>query len=278
MRKLASILAVLLVAAVAFTLLSHGKGGSPLNPIAQAAALTEESSGAKVSLHGVVQQDSLPQPIPVSGEGVFNGKTNRSQMTFIASTPRGKFETEAIGDGTKVYLKSPAQQSSLPGGDEWVGYDAALGDSTGTAVGANSSPSEQLDLLRAVSDDFQSLGQKKVRGVQTTGYRAMVDPDRLVDSLRERGAAEAAEDYKHAIEAVPTTTEVEVWIDNEKLVRQIGMNVHAEDVNSGETTSTNVTMDYYAFGIFTHIQPPDPSTVYDITAKIRAELGLDESS
>lgn len=83
----------------------------------------------------------------MSGDGVLNGQARRSQMTFTMSTPKGKVGMEAIGDGTKVYIKSSAFKS-LPDGDEWLGYDTTLGSSGETTVGASSNPSEQLDLLR----------------------------------------------------------------------------------------------------------------------------------
>lgn len=275
--KLGSVLAALFAVAIAVTLLTNGGGGSSFNPIAQAAAVTEESSGARFSLHGTVEQSSLPQPVPVRGAGLLNSQANRSQMTFTMSTPKGEVEMEAIGDGSEVYLKSSLFKS-LPDGDEWVGYDAALGNSSETTVGASSNPSQQLDLLRGVSDEFQNLGKRTIRGVRTTGYRAALDIGHYADYLRSKGDNRAADDYERVAEVAPTTAEVETWIDGEKLVRQTKVTTHTRDPSTGETSSTTTTMDLDDFGISPEIQPPDPNTVYDVTSKIRAQLGLDSSS
>jgi hypothetical protein len=184
---------------------------------------------------------------------------------------------EAIGDGSEIYLKSSLFKS-LPDGDEWVGYDAALGNSSEATVGASSNPSQQLDLLRGVSDEFQNLGKRTIRGVRTTGYRAALDIGHYADYLRGKGDDRAADDYERVAEVAPTTAEIETWIDDEKLVRQTTVTTHTRDPSASETSSTTTTMDLRDFGISPEIQPPDPSTVYDVTSKIRAQLGLDGSS
>lgn len=274
--KLGSVLATLFAIAIAVTFLTKGGGGNSLNPIAEAAALTEESSGARVSFHGTVQQSSLPQPIPMSGDGVLDQQANRSQMNITMSTPKGEVDMEAIGDGSKAYLKS-ALFKHLPDGDEWIGYDATLGTSSEAGLGTSSNPSEQLDLLRGVSDEFQTLGKRTIRGVATTGYRATLDVDHYVGYLRSKGADQAADDYERVAEVAPTTAEIETWIDDEKLVRRTRVTTHTRDSSSGETSSASMSMDLYDFGISPQIQPPDSSTVYDITPAIRAKLGLDDS-
>jgi hypothetical protein len=275
--KVGGILAALLMIAIAVTLSTNGGGEASLNPIAQAATITEESPGARFSIHGTVQPGSLPQPISVSGNGVLNSKAKRSQMTFTMFTPKGEVEMEAIGVGSEVYLQSSLFKS-LPDGDEWVGYDTALGHSSEITGAAGSNPSEQLDLLQGVSDEFKSLGERTIRGVQTTGYRATLDIDHYVDYLRGKGDDEAAKDYERVAEVAPTTAEIETWIDDEKLVRQTRAITHTRDPSSGDTSSTTTTMDLYDFGLSPEVQPPDPSTVYDVTSKIRAQLGLNGSS
>lgn len=66
-----------------------------------------------------------------------------------------------------------------------------------------------------MSDEFQNLGKRTIRGVQTTGYRATVDINRYADYLRSKGADEAAKDYERVAEVAPTAAEIETWIDGE---------------------------------------------------------------
>ncbi len=214
----------------------------------------------------------------MSGTGVFNGLTDRSQLTFTVPTPSGGVEMKGIGSGSQLYYKSDLLQSGLPSGYEWMGFDASLGSASETTVVASSDPSAQLDLLRAVSDEFETLGKKKIRGAETTGYRSTFDLDGVAQYLRGKGSVKAAEQYERVAETVPTTTEVVTWIDSKGLVRRMKMTGDAQDLSSGEETSTETTADFYDFGISPDIQLPDPDTVYDVTPMLRVKLGLDSSS
>lgn len=275
--QLAGILALLLIVLAVFAWMQGG-GDASLNPIAQAAALTEESSGGRTSFRGTTHRRSLPHPIAFRGRGAFNGQTNRSQATLTTPTPTGTLEVQIIGSGSEVYMKSAPIQPRLPDGDEWLGVDASLGSASETAVGANSDPSAQLDLLRAVSDEFEVLGKKKIRGVETTGYRSTSNPGGYARYLRGKGSTKAARQYELLAEKVPSTTEIEAWIDGEKLIRRMTLNVTVQDLDSDETISTHTTVDFYDFGIFPEIDLPDPDTVHDVTPFVRAKLGLNGSS
>jgi hypothetical protein len=73
---------------------------------------------------------------------------------------------------------------------------------------------------------------------------------------------------------VPSTTEIETWIDEKGMVRQTEMEVESHDPNSGEVTTVEMTVDFYDFGISPDVQLPDPGAVYDATPTLRSELGL----
>lgn len=266
--------AVLAVAFGLFLLLRGGGSGTVVNPIAQAAALTEESAGGRTSFHGTTESASLSHPIAVSGEGVFNGQTRRSQATFTITTAGAEVEMEGISDGTTMYFKSDLLQPGLPAGAEWMGLDASLGSASETGLGGNSDPSHQLDVLRAASDEFEALGKQQIRGVETTGYRSTLDPDSFARYLRGRGSTKAARQYELLAEKAPSTTEIEAWIDGRKLVRRMRATVTAHDPESDEAISTRMTVNLYDFGISPEIQLPDPDTVYDVTAQARRKLGL----
>jgi hypothetical protein len=272
--QLAGILAVLLIAVVAFAWM-HGDDETSLNPIAQAAIRTQQSSGGRSSFHGIVRGPSMPDPLRLSGDGMFNGQTNRSQVTMTIPTPAGGVEMEGVGSGTQMYFKSKLFEGGLPSGDEWVGIDASFGTSSETEIGANSDPSAQLDLLRAASDEFETLGKEKVRGVETTVYRSTFDFDSFADYLRGKGAAKAAEQYERLAEGAPSNSEFETWIDDRGLVRRMKIDQESHDPDSGDATTMEMTADFYDFGISPDIQLPDPGTVYDATPMVRSHLGLD---
>lgn len=267
-------LCIVAVAFGGFLLLRRGGSATLLNPIAQAAAVTEESSGGRTSFHGTTRSPSLTDPIEIRGKGVFNGETRRSQATYTVAAATDEFEMEGVGDGTTMYFKSEQLQPRLPDGDEWAGLDMSLGISSETGFGGNSDPTLQLDVLRAASDEFEVLGKERIRGAETTGYRSTLDPDSYARYLRSKGSTKAARQYELVAERAPSTTEIEAWIDGRKLVRRMKAIVTAHDPESGEAISTRMTVDLYAFGISPEIQLPDPDTVYDLTEQVRRKLGL----
>ena len=265
---------LVLILALAWT---QGGNETSLSPIAQAAIRTQHSPGARFSFHGTSQRNALSHPIAMSGKGMFNGQTNRSQTAMTIRGPDGEAEMEGVGSGSQAYYKSKLLQPALPPGDEWLGLDLSLGISSETAVAANSDPSVQLDLLRAVSDKFETLGREKIRGLEATVYRSTFDSKGYADYLRGKGSVNEAQQYERLAEVAPSTTEVEVWVDSKKLVRRMRMQTESHDPHSGEEISTEVAADFYEFGISPDIDLPDSDTVYDATPKIRAKLGLDDA-
>jgi hypothetical protein len=277
--QLAGVLALLLIGIRAYGW-TQGGGESSLNPIAQAAVRTQQALGGRTSFDATVRGQPLPRPIEMTGQGLFNGITNRSQLTMTVPTPSGQTEMEGVGSGSHFYLRSELLESSLPDGDEWIGFDMSLGSSSEFGAVATASPSGQLGVLRAVSNKVEELGEKKVRGVETTGYRSTLDPDRYAEYFRSKGSPKVAEEYERLAQdnKLPSTIEVETWIDVKGLVRQTTMQAESRDADSGEETLTKMTVDFYDFGMSPDIQLPDPDTVYDATRMIRSKLGLEGSS
>jgi hypothetical protein len=228
---LAGVLAVLVIAMVVFASAQGGDEAS-LNPIAQAAVRTQQSPGARTLFHATVQKQSGSAPIEMSGRGAFNGQTNRSEMTMTAHSPTGDFKIRAVASGTHMYFKSEVFQSELPGDDEWMGLDFSQSTQSDPALSSNSDPSSQLDLLKSVSDEFETLGKETIRGVKTTGYRGTLD----------------------------TGLEFETWIDGKGLVRRMRIKGSPSD-----PTSVDMTVDFYDFGVSPEIELPDPDTVFDAT-------------
>lgn len=266
-------LLALLLAAVAVYVLARGGGETSLNPIAQAAARTQSSPGARYSFHGTVQSPSLP-PITMTGTGLINGETKRMHIDeTVGHAGRGALHLEGVGSEGRVYFRSKAFHR-LPSGDEWVGLDMTLGAAGEAPIPAGAGPGAELAQLRSVSDSFETLGKERIRGVETTAYRSTVDLDRLAAHLRSVGAPRAAAKYERLAETVPTTTEVETWIDGNDLIRRMKITAHSHDTRSGVRTVTAMTTDLFDFGISPEIQLPDADTVYDVTSKLETELGV----
>lgn len=273
--RFAGLLALVLVGLVVYSLAQGGSDPS-LNPIAEAAVRTQDSPGGRYIFHGTFEGQALPHPVVMTGTGLFNGETNRARLDLLVSTPSGKVRMESVGSGSQFYYRSKLFKD-LPAEDEWMGIDASLGAASEGAFPVSSDPTAALTQLRAVSDKFERLGPKRIRGVETEGYRSTLDADSLPTYLREKGADQAAEKYERLAETAPTTTEIETWIDGKGLVRRMRTIAHTRDSSSGKESVMTVTGDFFDFGISPAIDLPDPDKVYDVTPLLEEKLELNHS-
>jgi outer membrane lipoprotein-sorting protein len=255
-----------LVAAFAVLALQQGGedgGGGPLNAIAQAAEKTQGVSGGRASVQGVVSKPGSGT-IPMRGQMVFNDE-DRSRTVLTMSPPdSGKtFHMNMISDGTTVYMSSPVFHS-LPDGAKWIGLDLdfALEEETESLAPAQPDAEGQLELLESAGDDVRELGKEDVRGVPTTRYRGTVPVTDQAERMRDLGADELAEGF----EEDGSPAEVEVWVDAKDLVRRMRIVQTTVQVDSGETMTTKMQMEFFDFGLDPQIDAPDSSEVFDATS------------
>ena len=173
-----------------------------------------------------------------------------------------------------VYLRSDAFEDELPDGKSWIGVEPALGGSERGAARVRTDARKQLDLLRAVSDDFEELGKIELSGVPTTAYRSTIDSDRFADQLRREGSEEDAEEYEQIASLSSTDPEVTVWIDDHGILRRTRTVMEMPDVNDGPTVTMDIQVEFYDFGISPVIDLPDRDDVWDVTEQAREQLGL----
>ena len=273
----AGVLSGILIFLVAYTW-SRDEGEHSLNPIAEAAARTQEAPGASSEIHAVYSIPGATRSVSMHGQGVYNGHTDRSRVTLVVPTPNGEVRMEGVGDGRTTYLRSKLLQPGLPPGDEWMAIESGLGRSSETSLASNSGPDAQLELLRAVSGDVETLGEETIGGVETTRYRGSFDLPAYARFLREEGSDAAARQYQRLAETMPSTTEVEAWVDGDELVRRVRLAMDFKDPSTGLINSMDMTEDFSDFGVAPDIALPDPATVFDATPLARAELGLLDGS
>jgi hypothetical protein len=275
--QLAGVLSGILILLVAYTW-SRGEGEYSLNPIAEAAARTQRASGARSEIRAVYSIPGASRSISMRGEGVYNSRTGRSQVTLIVATPVGPMTMEAVGDDRTVYMRSKLLQPGLPPGDEWMAIETGLGRSSETSFASSSGPGAQLKLLQAVTGEVETLGEETVDGVETTRYRGSYDLPAYARFLRSKGSEAAARQYERLAKAMPSTTEVETWVDGAGLVRRARLTMDVKNEKTGLIESMDMTEDFSDFGVAPAVGLPDPSTVFDATPLVRAELGLLDGS
>jgi hypothetical protein len=168
-------------------------------------------------------------------------------------------------------MRFPALLGDLPGGKEWLKLDLSEALSgQGVDLGqlaqvSQSNPTDSLRQLAAVSDELDEVGEEEVGGVPTTHYEASVDLNRYPDVVPEEQRAATEESVANLIELTGTKTiPVEVWVDDEGLVRRLSQSYSYETPDTGEVSQSQ-TIEFSDFGVEVDVQPPPAKDVFDAT-------------
>lgn len=204
------------VALCTSVLLLAGCGGAESEPsLAKAAARTEATGSSRIAIYGTGGARGEGARFDCEGEADYTDKRIRIRCDY----PSGDLEAMVVGDFTYV------RGAAFLGGDarKWVKEPTYTGENALQEF----TPEKLLSLLRAASRETERVGEEAVRGVETVRYRLTVDCDKA--------------DLECA-----ATTEVEVWIDDDGVVRRIELH---DDRSEG-------TVEFYDFGVDVNIVPP----------------------
>jgi hypothetical protein len=274
------LLAVALVVATAAVLLvviGGGKDTVPVSTVAKAAEATNSAGGFKLAVDGSFEVPQLGRELPLKGSGAVDPQSRRGRLTFDSPGPLaagiggqdGKIEQ--VFEGDVIYMRMPAIAKQIGGKKEWLKVDIkqagqALGiDPTRFGQLGSNDPRQMLDQIRSVSGDVEKVGGEKVRGVDTTHYKAKVDlrryPDRLPQAQREQARV--------AVEKLVDTTgsstyPMELWIDDKQLVRRVRVGYEFEVPGAEDKASFEMTMEFFDFGTPIDVEPPPANQVQDL--------------
>jgi hypothetical protein len=160
-------------------------------------------------------------------------------------------------------------------GRRWKKFD--FSELVNTPVGHHD-PSQQLDLLRGVSDEVREVGSTQVRDADVRQYAITIDPQRLAAAsgvVVEGGLTQAV---LQASGPIPG----QVFVDADGRVRRLEVsletngadlaaspelskilpdNSQVQEMLRERRTAMDISIDYFDFGIPVTAQEPDPSTV-----------------
>jgi len=139
-------------------------------------------------------------------------------------------------------------------------------------------PSQQLDLLRGVSDDVREVGTTQVRGDEVTQYAMNIDPQRLaaangvvVDGGLLQAALQAAGPMPGQVfvdsDGRVRRLEVDIATNGANLAaspemsKMFGDNPQLQEMLRERRTTSKISVEYFDFGIPVTAQEPDPSLV-----------------
>lgn len=268
MRRIIAVLAVLAVGLLPACAQQQESGQLR---VAEAAEKTQDAGSAKIAMEMKMSGGAQEMTITAEGAFEFAGQGRGSMVMDLGEmgAQAGMGEMELIMDGTTVYMKLPnAAQMGIQ--TTWVKMDAEAmsgGQGLGQPGLANNDPSQTMEMLRGVSDDVEEVGtDEDVRGTSTTHYKATLD--------LEKALAEAPGKDKKAmrqqLEMLGTKTlPVEVWVDEEGLLRRMEMTMDLSKLDTGGApagsvpTSMFIQMDLYDFGTEVNVEPPPANDVTD---------------
>ncbi|WP_348209475.1 hypothetical protein [Gaiella sp.] len=280
---------------VALGLVASGCGGSA-GAIPELASLTQvatSSASADTAKFALTFEMSLPgadQALSFGANGGFDTPAKRSQLTVdlsslaelmkqFGSNLGGKvtgdlgdaadWKLEVITDGDVVYLQFPLIAKQLPNGKTWVkgnARDFSKADTSGLDQFGSLSgmdPRDVFGFLKAVSGSIEAVGSEEVRGVETSHYRATLDPAKLTE-LVPAGQREALGGVDDAARlAGITELPLDVWIDSENRIRKLSIELDAKRPGSDESVEASFVVELYDYGMPLALDLPPADQVAD---------------
>jgi hypothetical protein len=265
-------LSMLLIAVIAYS--AFRSDGNPLNPIAAAAVRTQSAPGARFTIEAIYSSTASAQVVVAHGSGAYNSRTGRSRAALEVPSSIGTERVEAVGDQRTVYTRSKTISSELPSGRPWLGVQPWLGRSESAALVSGESTAGQLEMMRAVASDVESVGEESIRGVSTHRYRGRIELQRYSRLLREEGKAGSAREYEQLAKQMPAPLEVEVWVDDDGMARRLREVMTLPAASGHSPVTIDMRMDLFGFTAAPDVKLPAPGEVFDSTPLAQAELGL----
>jgi len=262
--------------------------------IAQSASTSADATSGRFSFDMSMTFPGADEQFSFSGTGAFDAASKRASFAvdmsafakllggFAAALGGGNasdlpdfddpagWKINVVQDGDVAYLWFPAIDAQLPSGKTWIRASESDAKAGGVDVQelesfSSSDPRELLDALRSLSGDLETVGTEELRGVETTHYRAVVDPVELAKGAATAGqATDGLFDLliaRRGIGDVP----VDVWIDANGLVRKVSMEVSASEQASPAGAAT-VSFELWDYGERVAIDLPPASQVADASA------------
>ena len=284
---ISTLAAALAAGAIGVAATGCGSSGpsAALDPIAQAADITNHAGGAQIAMTMNMTIPGLDSPISMTGGGHFNAKTVEGSLNFqmsglptsgSSSIPGGTVDmTELIKDGV-FYMSSPMLAGKLPNGARWMKLDLAkaesqLGIDPSSLMSGGSNPAQMLQYLKGTDGKAKLAGHEKVRGVETTRYEGTVDFQSILNKLPASDRAKLGQAIKAMIAKIGDPKfPVSVWIDANHLLRRMTMDMSF--TIEGKSVTTKLEFEMFDYGPTPAVTAPPSGETYDATSLTSSAL------
>jgi len=247
-----------------------GAPPDPLTAVRAAVAQTYGEGTARLAFTSSTGPPGTPGT-PVTGAGVVD---------LVAGNADTTVEVPLLGGGTRVLLAAgtlyaqvpPTLTALVPGGRPWVSVALdrltarTLGGSLAQLGGTPTDPLAQVDALRGVVE-ARAVGSEPVDGTPTTHYATVVD---LLATPAAADPARRPAVDRSVAEIGSNRLPVDVWVDDQGLLRRTAQTVTAPDRPGRPATSTTVTLTLTEHGLPVTVTPPPADQVTDLAALLPA--------
>ena len=266
--------------------------GEPISfeQLAHSALTSADSTSGRFSFAMSASIPGEDDAFSLSGEGAFDAASGRSSFALDMSSlakllgglvagfggagggdmpdfddPAG-WKIEVVQDGKVGFVRLPALADQLPDGKTWVrgtGGDVKAGglDFESLESFTGSDPRDVLEALRGVGGEIETVGSEELRGVETTHYRALVDPARIAKDAAKGGAGSSFLDPLTSSPALADAVPLDVWIDADGLVRKIAIEMTSTDPNASSAGEASLEFELWDYGKPVDIELPPASQV-----------------
>jgi len=272
-KTLAKVLALAVLGTATAAVSGCGSSKS-VDPVVRAADVTSKVPGYRIAATATITTPASG-PLQIAMDGYFD-RSNRSGSLTAAETVAGhRFKFTEVFSGLTFFMQSGGvpQLQRLTGGKKWIKFDMSrmIGAMGLGSLPTGTDPTQFLDFLRAVSSSTTNAGTEKVRGVQTTHYRAKVDLSRYPKLLPASQRAAATRSVSSLESALGThTLPMDAWVDKSNLVRRIGLTFN--ECVAQQHVKFGMRMDVFAYGPQSQPQLPSTADSYDITPLLSSTL------
>ena len=218
-----------------------------------------------------------PQKFEISAQGGIDYAKQRMSMVMkmpampgMPGLPKGADTTmEMVSDGTVFYMKLPnAKQLGLK--TPWMKMDvSSLAGAPGGLGQFNNDPTNNMQMLRGVTEDVSEVGAEDIRGVPTTHYKATVDLKKALKLSPKASQKSMKVAFgKLGITELPT----DIWIDKEGRVARQSFRMDMSKMEGGGApgtpTAMDISIDLFDFGKAIDFKIPPKDQVTDMTGKL----------
>ena len=281
---------VVVVAVVAAGCGSSSVAIPELTSFASVAQKSSSADSARFSMNLGMTMPGTSKPLAFTAEGGFDTPAQRSQLTVDLSSFAELFKSlgsslggttsgdlgspadwklEAIQDGKTAYIHFPLLAKQLPPGKTWIRGDAKelssadAGQMSQFGSLAGTDPRDIFGMLKAVSGSIESVGTEKIRGVETSHYRATIDlakVEQLVPAAQQQSLGGLGQSAKQSgVSELP----LDVWVDSDQRVRKLSIDLDAKQPGSDQSVKASLVVELYDYGTALDLKLPPADQVVD---------------